>query len=238
MAGLDITEKFVDAALAKLRRHDMMRLPHPKMPNEMRDPTIDSTNDWIGWKAVPSTVNDADLDELEGEIQMRFPPSYRRFLKTAHFLALSEVGIRFVEHPIHTWSDILRSQYRDWGQGLFSLGLIPFGYESMMDAGPACFDTRTRSVNGECRVVFWDLEWKGTDQEINPLFSSSEKMFECLLFAELTDVNFIYHDDNDDPTLLSRKRDLMSQFLALDPYGAGGPARRYWTTWGVSADVN
>jgi hypothetical protein len=48
------------------------------------------------------------------------------------------------------------------------------------------------------------------------------------------DLNFIYHDPtDDDPTLLPRKRALLAQFLAIDPEGAGGPARDYWTAWGV-----
>jgi len=37
----------------------------------------------------------------------------------------------------------------------------------------------------------------------------------------------------DDDALLPRKRALLAQFLAIDPEGAGGPARDYWTAWGV-----
>jgi hypothetical protein len=33
----------------------------------------------------------------------------------------------------------------------------------------------------------------------------------------------------DDDALLPRKRALLAQFLAIDPEGAGGPARDYWT---------
>jgi hypothetical protein len=40
--------------------------------------------------------------------------------------------------------------------------------------------------------------------------------------------------DDDDRSLLPQKRELMARFIALDPDGAGGPARGYWTCWGVA----
>lgn len=233
MANRDIVPQYVDAAIAQLRRHDLMRLPLPRMPAAMRDHSVELRDDWIGWKPVPSTVTDADLDELESEIGLRYPPLYREFLMAQHFLMLTEAGVRFIPHPIDGWKDELREAYRACRDRIVEQKLIPLGYETFMDAGPVCLDARSQQSDGECPIVFWDHAWVGTDKEVRPMFSSTESMFRCLLFLAQHDVNFFYHDDRDDPALLPRKQELMSQFLALDPHGGGSMALDYWTTWGV-----
>jgi hypothetical protein len=58
-------------------------------------------------------------------------------------------------------------------------------------------------------------------------------MFECLSFVAATDFSFISHGDDEDSSLLPQKRELLARFLSLDPDGAGGVAREYWTCWGV-----
>lgn len=229
-----LIQTYVDHAVAKMRRLDSMRWPG-KLPEEMLDPSIPPSNDWIGWKPIQSTVSDADLDALEGETRLKFPPVYRDFLKYLHFVELDSVGFTFERHLSLDWKETLRKTYfNGWPrERILDVGLIPFGEESQMDAGPTCFDTRHRLPDGDCPVVFWDHEWVGSDQEIKPMFSSSAKMFECLGFAVSTDLNFVSHLEDDGDALLEEKSKLMSQFLALDPQGAGGPARDYWTCWGV-----
>jgi hypothetical protein len=59
-------------------------------------------------------------------------------------------------------------------------------------------------------------------------------MFECLSFVAGTDLNFFYNDATDEAALLPQKRELLSIFLSIDPQGAGGEAREYWTCWGVT----
>jgi hypothetical protein len=202
----------------------------------MRDDSIPQSNDWVGWKAIPSTVTDADLNALEGESGLRFPPIYRDFLRYRHFVELAAVGVTFERHLSNDWANILREAYfQSWPrERILDRGLLPFGSEAYMDAGPACFDTRQRNVAGDCPVVFWDHEWVGTDKEVRSLFSSAAKMFECLWMVASNDLNFVYHDDSEDSSLLPQKRALLARFLSLDPDGAGGPAREYWTCWGVS----
>ena len=71
-----LVPKYVDAAVAQLRRLDLMRRPG-HLPDQMRDPSIPPSDDWIGWKTIPSTVADSDLDGLERETGLAFPPLYR-----------------------------------------------------------------------------------------------------------------------------------------------------------------
>jgi hypothetical protein len=223
-----LVTNFVDAAIAQLRRLDLMRWPGP-VPEPMRDASIPPCDDWIGWRPTPSTVTAPDLDGLESETGLAFPPLYRDFLQYRHFVELIEAGVRFERHLCHDWRDTLRKKYfRSWPrERILDVGLLPFGDESFMDAGPACFDTRHPIADGDCPVVFWDHEWVGTDKEIQPLFSSCRKMFQCLLLVATTNFSFIYHRDDDDPSLLPQKQELLAQFLGLDPGGAGGPARDY-----------
>ena len=227
---------YVDAAAEQLLRQGLRMTPL-NVPLEMRDQNIPVESDWVGWKPIPSTVTDADVADLEGIAGATFPPAYRAFLQYRHFYDLSEVGVRFYPHAVDSWRSNLVSNYAmPPKKRIAEIGLIPFGREAMMDAGPVCFDTRVRSADGDCPVVFWDHEWVDTEREVRPLFSSCMKMFECLLFVVSSEITFVCHDRCDAADTVKRKKDLMSQFLSTDPNGAGGPARVYWTCWGVNPD--
>lgn len=233
-----IVKNYVDESLAQLKRLGHMRCPG-KLPEKMKDASIPPSNDWVGWKPIPSTVTDTDLNALENETKLGFPPPYRDFLKYLHFVDLTERGIRFEPHLCSDWREKLRRAYfQSWPrERILDIGLLPFGDESQMDAGPVCFDTRFRLPDGDCPVVFWDHEWSGTDKEIHLMFSTSSKMFECLTLVAQSDFNFIYHDNDDEPTDLPKKQQTLARFLATDPQGAGGAAKDYWTCWGVCPAV-
>ena len=122
---------FVDAAIAQLRRLNLMRWPG-KLPELMRDASIPLSNDWVGWRPIPSTVMDADLDSLERESGLTLPPPYRDFLKYQHFVVLTEAGVRFERHLCHDWQETLRKAYfHSWPrERILDIGLLPFGDEA------------------------------------------------------------------------------------------------------------
>ena len=229
----ELPRLYIEYSIRKLHNQDLMTTVDGNIPDEMRDKTIVcESRDWVGWKTVLSTVTDQELNELEKHLGLKYPPLYRAFLQSYHFYELGE--LQFCRHAIHNWRQTLESKYTSYSQ-LVRIGLIPFGNESLMDAGAVCFDTRLRDDSDDCPVVFWDHEWVGTDKEISPLFSSSEAMFRCLTFMAQSPLDFVYHDEQyDDSATLPAKRQLLSQFLALDPVGAGDAARDYWTSWGVT----
>ena len=229
-----LVTNYVDAAVAQLRRLNLMLSPG-KLPDQMRDFAIPPSNDWLGWRPIPSTVTDSVLHALEHETGLAFPPLYRDFLQYQHFVTLTEAGVRFEPHLCNDWQERLRSAYfRSWPRNrIIDVGLLPFGSEAWMDAGSVCFDTSRRRGDGDCPVVFWDHEWVNTDREVRLMFSSCAKMFECLAVVAATDLRFFHHDHNDDPSLLPKKQELMARFLLIDADGAGGSARDYWTCWGV-----
>lgn len=230
---MSVVRRFVDAVLAKHYR--MIGGP---VPPEMLDSTIEPRDDWVGWKPVPSTVTDADLDELEYQYGFRYPPLYRELLRTVHYFGLSWVGFVFAAHVIGSWRETLEQLYQACNEPrILGRGLLPFGSELDLGAGPVCLDTRHRFPNGDCPVVFWDHEWIGKEREISPLFSSSERMFRCLTYAAEAPIPFTYRANEDPPTVVAEKLALMRQFLLLDPEGAGGPARAYWTGGGLEPNA-
>lgn len=227
-----VVRDYVDAALAGTSEYDWMYTPDPDLPPTMADASRPAHDDWRPWKAIESTVADADLDRLESILGLRFPPSYRAFLRYRHFYTLTEGGVRVQEHVVGRWDTELLSLYESWDPDrIVGVGLIPFGSETFMDAGPVCFDTRRRLQDGECPVVFWDHEWIGGEREVQPMFSSSRTMFKALRFLAENGWTFFHHDEADGPDAVAARIELLRRFLAIDPTGAGGPARSYWTAW-------
>ncbi|MDJ0947238.1 MAG: SMI1/KNR4 family protein [Kiloniellales bacterium] len=230
-----LVSTYVDRALEQIKRKGLMIFPGD-LPAAMQDPSIPPQGDWRGWQAMPSGVTAADLDSLEVETGLAYPPLYRDFLRYRHFVDLTQVGVRFERHFPAGWRAALRSLYFDAFDParILGRGLLPFGSETCMDAGPVCFDTRLRREDGDCPVVYWDHDWVGDEREIRPMFSSAAAMFRCLSFAAGEDLDFVHHDvEGDPPEALPGKQAALRRFLELDPEGAGGTARDYWTTWGV-----
>ena len=69
------------------------------------------------------------------------------------------------------------------------------------------------------------------------MFGSSEKMFLCLTMVAETSFDFIHFNDEDSKSIVLQKIELINKFFSLDPFGAGGPAREYWTSWGINPDA-
>src|SRR5262245_37068190 len=125
-----VVTAYVDSAVAQLRRQGLMLWPGI-LPAEMRDDSIPPSNDWKGWKPTASTVTDAELDQLEQETRLTYPPLYRDFLKYLHFVGLTETGVRFERHLCNDWLSVLRKLYfQSWPrERIVDIGLLPFGDE-------------------------------------------------------------------------------------------------------------
>jgi hypothetical protein len=230
VSELQLPADYVDAAVEWLRRVGFVR--HPGfVPKDMVDPSIAPQDDWVGWRPVSSTVTDTDLNSIEQRAGIAFPPLYRAFLKYKHFLSLTEFGLRFIPHPSSDWrNDLTNAIFSDWEpERLVRIGLLPFGEESFMDAGPVCFDTRSRLPDGDCPVVFWDHQWVGTEREIQPMFSSGRKMFECLKVVANSDILFGFAGEPNGG--VSNTAAVIQRFFEIDQGGAGGIAKGYWSVW-------
>lgn len=183
-ADIEVIHQFVDNSLDKLREIDMMRFPHSNMPLAMRDETQEAHNDWIPWKAIPSTVSDSEILELEQRINLHYPTLYVEFLKYKHFYELLPVKeITFFDHSIDEWKQkTLRYYFKAYLPAeIIEKGYIPFADYS--DWGIVCFDTSMQSQSDyDCQIVMIDHELlfnKPVPKEV--LYPSFAEMMRSLL---------------------------------------------------------
>jgi hypothetical protein len=222
---MNVVTRFIDLQLAQERR----RLPG-SLPEQMLDLAVPSDGDWHAWKPIASTVTPSALAAFESELGIRLPAAYRALLTHVHFLELHPPKVRFESHPPR-WQDAKRGQQAVElldldGETLVpvaALGLFVIGSD-LNDGGPICLDLRAPRMDDDCPVVFVDHE----SGERVVLFSSTIAMFSCFAMAVETGVNF-FDARRDTEVSLARKRDFMLAYLAIDPHGAGGPGRGFWS---------
>ena len=223
----ELVIRAVDKAFEVMASRDRMRVPNsPRLPDEMRA-VGETSESWVPWKPVSSTSTEAELDQLESELGLRFPAIYRIFLRHKHFIELDGVRVRFERHPVGSRQANLRDLYAAFRpERIAGRGLLLIGNDDN-DAGLVCFDTNRRATNqgdqGDCPVVVWCHDC-APEHEVTLLFSSGQKMFECLDFALDQPIPFIYGDEDDDEEVAAQKAALLGRLLNLDPTGAGGEA--------------
>lgn len=223
----ELVRRYVDNSFRWLERKSLN--VWPGTPPQTMWAGERNSDGWRAWHPMPSTVTPPELDELETEHGLPYPPIYRRFLEYLHFVDLQAFGLEFERHLPGEWQATLRNLYRAFDpQRIVKVGLLPFGSERLADAGLLCFDTRQRHPNNDSPVVIWDHDWVETEKEIVPLYSSARKLFECQLFFIDAEVD-IYNWEEDDPREV--QRGVVERMLAIDPDGLGGPGRRWLTSF-------
>ena len=88
---------------------------------------------------------------------------------------------------------------------------------------------RAQGTDGDCPVVFLDYEWMGTDREIQLMFSSCRKMFECLTFAANSDQ--IFEASGLPRGGVLNVTEVIRCFYQIDPTGVGANGKEYWSAW-------
>ncbi|MGD1839995.1 MAG: SMI1/KNR4 family protein [Thermonemataceae bacterium] len=128
-----------------------------EVAEEMADPKQNKNEEWRIWKAIPSTVTEAEIKAFEKLIGYELPDSYKRFLQYKHFYELQIGECSFCEHPINTWKDALSDMIFNGypREYLIDKGKVPFANWS--DWGLLCFDT-SHKVGNEYQIVLWDHE--------------------------------------------------------------------------------
>ena len=212
-------------------------MTHPSVPVELAvaEDSAEETGDRF-WQPISSTFGNSDIAWLESRVGVRLPEVYTEFLKYKHFLEMRVGPVDFFRFAPATWRSDFEDEYSNWApERILGTGLVPFGLECFAEAGPVCFDTRIDCVKADYPVVFWDHEWVGTGQEVRPMFSSASAMFRCLrsCVGGPTSGWFFHADEGESAEMTASKRQRLAEFLELDPNGAGGPARQYFTSWGI-----
>ena len=194
----------------------------PDLPPEMLVSQRPDASGWVEWRMLPQPCqNPINFALLENEAASRLPKSFKAWFQNYYTL---DVDVGIVRLPACPLNNPLKDlKYQVVESGYYSkrckeLGLIPFGDEKLIDAGPLCFDTREPVRDDEWPVVYWDHEYDQTSEEIGPrIFSSFPKLIKCC-------THFLQENKS--------ARDLVRDLYRIDPEGAGGPGRAYWEGWG------
>ena len=131
------------------------------VPQEMQIGEVDAEG-WVEWRVLPSTLTKADVEAVEKDFNVQFPPQFRAYL-SARFQLFNQVYSRrydqqilMVDTPAGRPLRPLRDLLNSWQQ-LLDTGFIPFAQWG--DGwGPMCFDSAKRGADGDCPVVWMDHE--------------------------------------------------------------------------------
>lgn len=207
----------------------------PKTPRDMIVGSVD-VEGWAEWQLRPCTQDvDSLFSQLEQECGSPFPASFKRWYGAYFTLDMDCSVVRLPPNPSNAPLIPLRKLLLNgspFATRPRSLGLLPFGDEAMMDAGPLCFDSRDGSDPDRWPIRYWDHEWCDTPQEVGPvIFSSFDKLIEaCTQYMlEFAAVKAAMPDEPD--AWLDNRQKCIRALMSADPQGAGGPGRQYWETW-------
>lgn len=183
---------------------------------------------WVDWRLIPGDGRLASiLDQLQHEAGVRLPPSFLHWY-SSYFTLRVDLGILTLPaNPINTPGRHLRTILLSddhFSRKARDRGLIPFGDEGLLDAGPLCFDPTSDADSDRWAVRYWDHEWEGTEAEVGPVIFSS---FERLLVATTAFMDTFEISPGADQTRANREACLRA-LVSADPHGAGGPGLDYW----------
>lgn len=148
---------------------------------------------WVTWRVMPSTLHASDIDQLQLDFSVVFPPLFRAYLLARHhcFGQVQSLKhdqlIMFPDLPTREPLHSLRQSLHAW-KFLLPAGLIPFA-EWGDGWGPMCFDTQSRHGDGECPILWLDHEQiiplgeKASDRQVlrrleMPLYGSFRDLLE------------------------------------------------------------
>ena len=153
-------QNIVEQCLIKMSQQKwLMKFPG-HLPEEMIDPSIETSNDWKGWKPIKSIINDDDLNQLEHKIGHQLPESYRAFLKYKHFIDLKipDHSVEFPKHlPDKQVNFLLKLVFKHMVPELI-IGKGYIYFADFQDYGLLCFNTNVKKENNEYPIVYIDHE--------------------------------------------------------------------------------
>ncbi len=150
--------EIVEECLIKMSQDKIFMKFPAEIPEEMLDSSIETSNDWKGWKPIASIIDDNDLNNLEIKIGYKLPLSYREFLKYKHFIELKipDNAVNFPKHlPDKELNFLLELVFNYMiPEQIIGKGFIYFA--DFEDYGILCFDTNEQNENNEYPIVYVD----------------------------------------------------------------------------------
>ena len=169
--------EIVEQCLIKMSQAKILMKFPGNIPEEMLDTSIETSNDWKGWKPIKSIINDNDLNALENRIRYQLPPSYRAFLKYKHFfeLRIPDLAVNFPKHLPDKELNFLLEYVFNYMVPELIIGKGYIYFADFEDYGLLCFNTNEKSENNEYPVVYIDHE---DLEDIHPYASNFLELLE------------------------------------------------------------
>lgn len=217
-----VIQRFFEAYFSTLPRKTVYT---PTFPSEMKASEIDGEG-WIEWKAIQGSLLLSDYTKVEKEFGVFYPKSFIEWHKSYYFLECSTSILSLpTSNPLRPLDDL--KQQLNWfiPQQLIPQNIYPFGSEGN-DTGPLVFDGRNSVIDNEFSIRVYDLEFSGDLEGLSEIiFSSFSKLLECLTHF-LSELN-------------TRKNfEIIPEFFAIDPQGAGKSGIDYWLGWARMLKAN
>lgn len=188
-----------------------------KTPKEMMVSEVDESG-WYAWKPLPGDLSLSDYTIVEDRFGVKFPKSFVKWHKTYYFLDGDCSLLRLpYSNPKQPLLDVIERLDYDLGKDLAKLKLYAFA-EDGSDAGPLVFDGRVEMPDNEFPIRMYDHEYVGDLDGLSEIiFSSFDKLLECV-------THFLQE------TKKRKVHEVIPEFLAIDPTGAGVYGLDRWLT--------
>ncbi|WP_322903781.1 SMI1/KNR4 family protein [Paenibacillus campi] len=162
-------------------------------------------DDWAVWKPIPSSITNAQIEQLEQECKLQLPLRYRAFLQACHLLdwelpnRLTADGYAggcrsFIFPTLDTAHGLsaVKRMLQEWSV-FHDTGYIPFAIGED-GQGIVCFDTAMLMDNGDCPIVWilldtlYELPDASAQEDrrallekrMEPIFASFDEMMEAV----------------------------------------------------------
>jgi hypothetical protein len=157
---MDWIKKTVDSALKEMSKEKIFMMMPGDIPKEMLDDTIPALDDWKGWRAIDSIIDDSDIIKLEKKIGITLPTSYREYLKYKHFyrLRLPDIAVNLFPHPPDKNLTTLQTHIFEYHEPELVIGRKYIYIADFHDYGLLCFDANAKATDTEFKVVYIDHE--------------------------------------------------------------------------------
>ena len=158
-------EEIIDSCLEYWVSKQLNSIPGD-VPENMQ--TGDTSDDWVYWKPINSTVTSADINKFESTLGFKLPAELVQILKHRHFVELHVGEVEIFSMPSSGWQlSISQGIYDSWpSELLIEKGYLPFATYS--DWGLWCFNLNESKEDGTYPIYLWDHEDAERFQFVSP----------------------------------------------------------------------
>ena len=177
MSNIELMQHVVDKYIAFMEERNANFFIDELVPESMidRDRRV-RFEGMLPWKAVPATVSDRNIADLETFLAYPLPDSYKQFLKHRCFieLVLGENQIYFFKNLSEDWLATMVEEISRYPAELLQRGYLPIG--SFSDYGVVCFDANSNSNPDHEYAIVW-LDHEDGYENVNGLANNFYELF-------------------------------------------------------------